>query len=290
MKTNSLTGTLSLPERPVGFWAVALGFSALAIPTVIKLATSVWTDDDNAHGPLILLVIGWIVWQKRSAFLPSSNDAPAISGWLPLLFGLLVYLIGRSQGVIILEVASHIAILLGLLLLFKGWGSVKALWFPLLYMIFLLPLPGFFVDAATAPLKSQVSISAEEILYLFGYPIARNGVVLSIGQYQLLVADACSGLHSMYSLSALGFLYLYMVGHASKLQNFIILASILPIAFAANIVRVIALVLVTFYFGDAVAQGFIHKFAGMILFAVALLLLVGLDGLLAKLFPKRVAA
>ena len=104
-------------------------------------------------------------------------------------------------------------------------------------------MPGILVDAVTGPLKQWISVIVVELLYDVGYPISRNGVILTIGQYQMLVADACSGLHSMYSLSALGTLFMYIMARRSKLHNVIMLASILPIAFAANIVRVIALVL-----------------------------------------------
>ncbi|MBI1991283.1 MAG: exosortase, partial [Betaproteobacteria bacterium] len=166
------------------------------------------------------------------------------------------------------------------LLVARGWAGIRALWFPLLFIVFLVPLPGFFVDALTMPLKQNVSVIAEQLLYVAGYPIARNGVVLTIGQYQLLVADACSGLNTMFSLSALGLLYLSLMRYLSWWHNGLILASILPIAFCANIVRVMILVLVTYHLGDAAGQGFLHNFSGMALFIIALLILFGFDALL----------
>ena len=124
-----------------------------------------------------------------------------------------------------------------------------------------------------------------------GYPIARNGVVLTIGQYQLLVADACSGINSMFSLSAIGLLYLHLIRYKSWLHNGLILASLLPIAFCANIMRVMLLVLVTYHFGDEAGQGFIHKFSGMVLFVAALIILLLLDTILARVIksPKLAA-
>jgi exosortase len=151
----------------------------------------------------------------------------------------------------------------------------------------MIPLPGSFIDSLTGPLKQYVSIVVENILYYLGYPIARNGVVLSIGYYQLLVADACSGLNSMFSLSALGFLYLYLMQYRNWLRNGLILASILPIAFAANVVRVIIITLVTYYWGDEAGQGFIHGFAGIVLFIVALLSFMLWDWILEQLLKKR---
>jgi exosortase len=128
-------------------------------------------------------------------------------------------------------------------------------------------------------------VIAEEVLYGAGYPIARNGVVITIGQYQLLVADACSGLHSMFSLMAIGLLYMYLVGRSGWLYNSIMLASILPIAFVANIVRIMALILITYHFGDAAGQGFMHGFAGMVLLTVAVLLLFLLGTVLGRWIP-----
>ena len=164
----------------------------------------------------------------------------------------------------------------------RGWPALRAFWFPIVFVAFMVPLPGFFVDALTGPLKQHVSVIAEQILYAAGYPIARNGVMLTIGQYQLLVADACSGLNSMFSLSALGVLFMYVTARTSVLHNAIILASILPIAFAANIVRVVVLILITYHFGDAAGQGFLHGFAGIVLLLVALIVFILLDAILAR--------
>jgi len=153
-------------------------------------------------------------------------------------------------------------------------------WFPVLYLVFMIPLPGSLVDAITGPLKNWISDIVESLLYAVGYPIARMGVILSIGQYQLLVADACSGLHSMFSLTALGTLFMYMMGRKSRLHNAIMLAAILPVAFVANIVRVVVLVLVTYHLGDEAGQGFLHGTAGIVLMIVALGILFALDALL----------
>jgi exosortase len=164
---------------------------------------------------------------------------------------------------------------------------------PILFLAFMVPLPGVIVDALTAPLKQFASAIAEQLLYSLGYPIARTGVVLSIGRYQLLVADACSGLHSMYSLLALSLLYVYLMRHPSRWRNAILLAAALPIALAANVVRVIILVLVTYHFGDEAGQGFVHGFAGMALFLIALALLMFVDtllGLVGRLAPRGAAA
>ena len=136
------------------------------------------------------------------------------------------------------------------------------------------------VDTVTMPMKMAVSYVAELILYGAGYPIARSGVILQIGQYKLLVADACAGLHTLFTLEALGLLYLNLVRHDSLLRNVALAILIVPISFCANVIRVMTLTLVTYHFGDAAGQGFLHGFAGMVLFLSALLLIIGTDSAL----------
>jgi exosortase B len=213
-----------------------------------------------------------------------------LAGIACLAAGLLIYVVGSSQQVVIFEVGSLIPVLVGALLILRGWRGLRQFWFPLVFLIFLVPLPGFIVDGITGPLKAQVSHVVESMLYSAGYPIGRNGVMLTIGTYQLQVADACSGLNSMFSLTALGMLYLYMVPVASTMRNAIVMGCILPIAFAANIVRVTVLVLITYHFGDDAGQGFLHGFAGMVLFLAALLMLIGVDHLIRLLPAVRNAA
>lgn len=281
--------TPGISKSLVSWWPVLLGYLALYLPTYVDLANGEWNTEAQAHGPIVLIVSLFLIWRQRDVFTSTLEHPKArpLSGTLILAFGLFLYALGRSQGLVLFEVGSQIPVLLGAFLIVAGFPLAKALWFPLFFLLFMVPLPGFFVDAVTGPLKQYVSVIAEQILYLAGYPIARNGVTLSIGQYQLLVADACSGLHSMFSLSAMGLLYLYLMERTSLTRNIILIASILPIAFLSNTIRVIILVLVTYYFGDEAGQGFVHGFAGILLFVVGLLLLFALDAGLGLFFPDR---
>ncbi|HZX32167.1 MAG TPA: exosortase B [Rhodocyclaceae bacterium] len=271
----------SLP-RPARL-AVLAGFAAMYLPTYWWAATTIWQTEDHAHGAIILIVAAWLFWRRRQAILQAAGRPAPMAGWSCFALGALLYIVGRSQDVTIFEMGSQIPVLAGAILLLAGRRALKAAWFPLFYLVFMIPLPGVFVDAVTAPLKQWISIIAENALYAAGYPIARSGVVISIGQYQLLVADACSGLHSMYSLSALGALYLYLAHRAGFAHNLLMAASILPIAFTANVVRVMFLVLLTYHFGDDAGQGFLHGTAGLVLIVAALLFLFLLDRLLAGL-------
>ncbi len=266
---------------------IAAGLLLLYVPPFYEFATTIWQDDAHAHGPLILAVVVWLIWDQRTVIFAEYSRVAPVAGLTLLVFGLLVYVLGYSQDVSILTIGSLAPVLAGVLLSMRGWQGIRRLWFPVFFVAFMVPLPGFFVDALTGPLKQSISEIAVKLLYAADYPIARSGVLLTIGQYELLVADACSGLHTMFSLSALGLLFMYMTARASLLHNAIMLGSILPIAFVANIIRVLVLILITYHFGDGAGQGFLHGFSGIVLFVISLLSLFILDAVLAKIIKPR---
>jgi len=171
-------------------------------------------------------------------------------------------------------------VLLGIVLIFWGAKVAQHFWFAFFFMLFMVPLPASVVDAITQPMKIAVSYAAEFILYHLDYPVARSGVIITIGQYQLLVADACAGLNSLFTLEALGLLYMNVMRHESAFRNALLAILIVPISFASNVTRVMVLSLITYYWGDSAGQGFLHEFSGMVLFITALLLIIGVDSML----------
>jgi exosortase B len=273
--------------NPSPFLLLSVGWLAMFGPVYWQLSQSLWRTDEQAHGALILIVTLWLLWQLRerltSLAFAGGARAPAAGGWALLALGAALYVLGRSQNVWVFTIGSQIPVMAGGLVLLRGWGALRVAWFPLLFLVFMIPIPGILVDAMTGPLKSWVSELAEQVLYTLGFPVARSGVILSIGPYELLIADACSGLHSLFSLSALGLLFLYLNARPGLWHNALMLASILPIAFLANTLRVIALMLITYYYGERAGQGFLHEFSGVALLGAALLCLFALDGALARL-------
>jgi len=135
-------------------------------------------------------------------------------------------------------------------------------------------------------MKLAASWGAEYLMYALGYPIARAGVILQIGPYQLMVADACAGLNSLFTLEALGLLYMNVVRHESVFRNIALALLIVPISYCSNVIRILILALLTYHLGDDVGQGFMHEFSGMALFLTALMLIVGVDTLLRGLSAR----
>ena len=235
---NTPKPTSAAPPAPQGivpaqlnlFVAALLlaGFAALYGPSYLDLARRVWPTDEQGHGPMILALGLWLIYAKRHAIaaLPVQPDKALGTGLL--IIGVLMYALGRTQGMLVLEVLSQHLVLIGLLLMFLGRRALRLVWFPLFFLLFVVPLPGSVVATLTAPLKAAVSAAAATLLHGLGYPVARAGVMLSVGQYQLLVADACAGLNSLFTLEALGLLYMNLMRYTSVARNVALALLIVP--------------------------------------------------------------
>lgn len=275
------TGPQAWRAELVTWLPIIAGLMVLYVPSLVDLFQGVWSDDEQMHGPIVLGIACWLLYRNWPAMMAVSQGQAANRwGWPVVAFALLLYVVGRSQDILFLEVGSVVWLLLGLGLLTRGTVAVKTQWFALFFMLFMVPLPSQVVDLVTMPMKMAVSYVAEVVLYGFGYPIGRSGVILQIGQYMLLVADACAGLHTLLTLEALGLLYLNLVRRDSLFRNVGLAILIVPISFVANVIRVMVLSLITYHFGDEAGQGFLHGFAGMVLFLSALLLIIAFDTLL----------
>jgi exosortase B len=273
-------------DANTGLWLMFAGLAVMFLPTLWDLIvkTGLWLDDEHAHGPLILGISIWLLWKRWHSIPGLSGFKPApIYAWLCLLVAAALYVPGRALDIIYLEAGAFIWALAGIVLMAGGFKLLNAVKFPLFFMIFMIPLPNSLVGPVTEWLKQSVSTATVEVLGWAGLPVAQSGVVISIGQYQLMVADACSGMRTLFMLEAFGILYLNLVHHASLLRNITLPILIIPISFAANVIRVIVLALITNYFGFDAGMGFLHGFAGIVLFLAGLMLMVGADMLLRQL-------
>jgi exosortase B len=279
--TGQRSEPVNWPNRWLVWLPIIAGLAVLYLPSLTDLFKGLWNTDQHAHGPIVLGIACWLIYRKWPDMWRVSEGQPTMAaGWPIFVFGLLLYVIGRSQDILMFEIGSSILLLAAIILLMRGGAALKAQWFPLFFMLFMIPLPGAVVDALTMPMKMAVSYVAENILFWANYPIARTGVILQIGQYKLLVADACAGLHTLFTLEALGLLYLNIIRHDSLFRNVTLAILIIPISFTANVIRVMILTVITYHLGDEAGQGFLHGFAGIVLFLSALLLIIGVDSLL----------
>jgi len=267
-------------------WPLLLGLVALSISTIATLGQQVWSREEGAHGPIILATGAWLLWRQASSFV--ENKRPS-SIWLTLAVvipALALFIFGRAFDFISLETAGVFAVGLAMLYSVFGFAALWKNWFPLFYLGFLIPPPGWLVDQMTAPLKQFVSQVSTDAMSAVGLPIAREGVTIRVAQYQLLVEDACSGMNSLIGLTAISVFYIYLLRGSSIRYAGILTLFVIPIAIVGNIGRIIVLILLTYFFGDEVAQGFAHQAAGIFLFTVDLLLVFLVDSILARTLPK----
>lgn len=269
---SSMTGTPSTLEpraSQVPTWAPVLaGIALLYVPVYLDLYRDFWRAERGTHGVVIVAMVAWLLWRSRNELMQLARKESAGLGSALLATGLLVYVFGRANSVHQLQAASQIPVLLGVMHLLLGAAGLRRTWFPIALLVFIVPIPGSLLDALLLPLKQWVSSIVDTGLHWLGFPIARDGVVLMVGPYRLLIADACSGLNSMVALTGIGLLYVHLAGHASRWLNAALLLSILPIAFLANIIRVVALVLVTYYGGEHSGRLF-HDQASLLEVALA---------------------
>lgn len=268
-------------------WAILLGFGAMAVPTMIRLAEQVWPMEIGAHGPIVLATGIWLLFHIRAELAALSSKPPVVLAMLGFAVGVALYAFGRPYDLIALEATGVYVFFLAAALLVLGLRPVVRNVFPFLYLAFLIPIPGWILDQLTSPLRMFVSAASTGVLEALGYPIDRQGIVIFIAQYRLLVEDACSGMNSLIGLVAVMLFYIYIIHRASLRYTLMLAAAIIPIAVFVNIVRVMALILLTYYAGDEVAQGFLHVTTGIVLFAAALGLTILLDKSLQAFLDKR---
>jgi exosortase len=265
------------------------GAAAIVLPTMFDVARLTWTTEQGGHAPIIVATGAWLFYREFKASRARIRQPRAWLGAVALVACLIVYVLSRITGVLELEGLSMYAAIVSAFYLLVGGALLRSLWFPIVYLLVALPPPDTLVSLITQPLKIAISQWAVSLLHALDYPIASSGVTIQIANYELLVAAACAGLNSIITLSAICLFYVYL-RHRSDLTAFLTVgALIVPVAIFSNLVRVVSLVLITYYWGEAAAQGFLHDFAGLTVFLVALLSIIGLDSLFSKLRDRRKA-
>lgn len=283
-RTPVRTVTHDERRNSYGRWVLlAAAVLLLYAPTLKLLSETTWSAVEQSYGPILLGTSLWLFWHRRHMVMVLPPPTNAALAYALLGLSLVLYTFGRSQGLLLIEAGSAVPLVMSLVALHSGWSGVRKVLLPIVMLAFVVPLPPDVVAQLTGPLKSGVSAVAASLLSAAGYPVARTGVILMVGQYQLLVADACAGLTSMFTLEAIGLVYLGIRNYSSMARNVTLGVLLVPIAFAANVVRVLILVLVTYYLGDEAGQGFVHSAAGIVLFMIATLFMILTDMLLGLL-------
>jgi len=257
----------------------------LYVPILVPLVKQWWSDPNFSHGFFVPLFVGFLLWQDRDR-LAAVPQAPSSWGLPFIIVGLLTLLLGVFGAELFFSRVSLVPLIGGLVIFFLGWKMLRAVLFPLLFLILMIPIPTIILNQITLPLQILASKLAAWSLPLCGVPVLREGNIINLPAMPLEVADACSGIRSLLSLTTLAVMYGYLLETRVWLRVALALASV-PIAVAANGFRIFGTGLLVQYWDPDKAQGFFHEFSGWLIFVVSLLLLFGVHWCTRSFLARR---
>jgi exosortase len=227
-----------------------------------------WSDPDFSHGFLVPIFAGYLVWVKRKS-IPNKDVTLSWSGVSVVALGLVILFLGVYGASVFLARISFVVVLTGLTYCFGSWPLVKELRFALLILLLAIPLPAIIFNEIAIPLQFLAAKLASHLLPLFGVPVLREGNMIELASVKLEVAEACSGIRSLVTLFTLSVFYGYFLEKSFMRRALLALSSI-PIAIAANAVRIFGTGLCVEYWDRDKALGFFHQFSGWAMFLVSL--------------------
>ena len=281
-----------LRERDHGGLRAALLAAGIVVVLVVLYARvlplwlqDLWDDPNYSHVFIVPIISGFVLWQRRQDLVAQ----PIRGTWrgLPLLLaGVGALILGDIGDETFLMRTSLIVVLVGLVLLNFGSGTLRVIAFPLLFFLFMVPMPAIFFYAITARLQTLAAESGASVLDLLGVPILLDGNVMHLSRLTLGVTEACSGIRSLITLVALGVAWAYLMLPKRWMQVVLVVA-VLPITIVANAGRIVMTALVGRWLGVEYAEGFFHFFSGWLIFVLALLGLLAVHGVLRAVSPRR---
>jgi exosortase len=249
-----------------------------------------WVGDGNySHGWLIMPIAAYFVWERRDRLAA----LPVKASWLGLMVfagGLALLIVGFLGAELFTTRVSLIITLVGMIAFLFGWAHVRALAFPLAFLLLMIPLHAIIFNRIAFPLQLLASRFGEACISAASIPVLREGNVLVLANTSLEVAEACSGIRSLVSLITLGLVFGYFADDRLWVRTLIVLSTI-PVAIVANGARVAGTGILAHFYGPSAAEGFFHEFSGWVVFIAAFLMILGLQKVIARFAPatpKRV--
>jgi len=246
--------------------------------TLVALWRTWETNPNYSHGYLIPPVVAFLLWRDRGRYF-AARERGSLLGLVLIAFALLGHIVSIRAGVFMTQGYSLVLLLFGFSLFFHGRRATRTVWFPLGYLILMLPMPPYLMNVIAFRLKVFAARAGSGIAVKLGIPLARSGMTIHIPAGSLRIADPCSGLRSLIALVALGALFAYL-SRGKTWKRLALFASAVPLAVFANVVRIAVLCVVANVWGIDAALGFFHDFSGLLLFMIAFVGLVTVRKLL----------
>jgi exosortase len=260
--------------------------AALYAPILGALALNWWWDPDYSHGFFVPLFSIFILWRERERWL-RAPVRPSNFGFLVMLGAVVILVVGSLGAELFTTRFSFLVLIAGMILFLAGWKVLRAVSFPLGYLIWMIPMPVIIYNQITFPLQLIASRMATSWLELAQVPVLRDGNILVLSNYSLEVIEACSGIRSLMTLMALAVAYGYLVS-PRRWVRYILALLMIPIAIVTNAIRIMGAGILAHRFGPSAAEGFLHEFSGWAIFLVALVLMFGSYSILRKFVDRGV--
>jgi exosortase len=249
---------------------------------------SSWAKLDYHHAYFILPVSLWLSWRQWKRYkipVKPSSFYETITGLSLLIFGVFLFALGWRNNHTIITTFSLIPVLAGYISFMFGFKVLRLFWFPLLYLFLLIPPPTAILDSITLPMRFFITDISQSFLTLLGYPVMREGLILSLNNNEIFMGAPCSGFRSLITLISLGLVYIYIsTGNIKTKMS--LLFSIIPIALLGNLIRVISVCLAVNHFGPSVGNS-VHDIGGYAVFIILIIGLVTLENFCLKLEKKH---
>jgi exosortase len=262
---------------------LALSFAVLYRDVLVKLVHD-WTHDENySHGFLIVPISLYFAWERRDRLM-AAMPRPSLLGLIVVVGSVATLIAGQLGAELFLTRVSIIGVVAGTVLFVLGWQHLRILALPIAFLLLMIPLPAIIFNQIAFPLQLLASRFGEMTLWAFDIPVLREGNVITLANTQLEVAEACSGIRSLISLLTLGIVYGYFMHPGPWVRTILALATI-PVAIAANALRVAGTGVAAHYYGPEAAEGFFHTFSGWLVFLAAFAMLFVMHRLIAWWAP-----
>jgi exosortase len=247
-----------------------------------------WNDPNFSHGFLVPLFSALVVWRERKeiASLPAE---PSWFGAVVVAGAMAVLIVGVLGAELFLSRTSLLFLIAGLVIGFLGWRHFRAVLFPWAFLFFMIPIPALIFNQVAFPLQFLAAKLGSSLLTLCGIPVLRTGNIIELPTMSLEVAEACSGIRSLMSLGALAVIYGYLL-ETRKLPRVLLALAAIPIAVAANALRIMGTGLLGYYWNPDKAEGFFHEFSGWVIFVASILLLLAVHAALRWIWNRSARA
>ena len=265
---------------------VLVAFVVLYRHVIVQLVGN-WGGEDFSHGYLIVPLALYFVWDRR-AQLSALSPRPSNLGLVAIVASVGLLVLSVLGAAVFLARLSMLGVLAGLVLYLYGWRHLRLFAFPIAFLVLMIPIPTILFNRITFPLQLFASRFGEMALTLVGIPVLREGNVITLSNTTLEVAEACSGIRSLLSLITLALVLGYLSDRRAWVRGALAVAAA-PVAIVANGIRVAATGVAAYDIGPQAAQGTLHTFSGWLVFVVATVLLLAIQGLILKLWPDRSA-